>query len=74
MIQEVIIRHQGAIEKLADDVNVVALKLAEYVSRSDQNEVRLAQLKGELRMFTAALAELQQEKGDLEARSEPYAV
>jgi hypothetical protein len=74
MIQEVIKRHQGAIENLAEDVNAVALKLAEYVSRSDQNEARLARLKDELRMFNAALAELQQEKGSLEVRSEQYAV
>lgn len=69
MIQEVIKRHEGAIESLAEDVTGIGLKLAEYVSRSDQNEARLERLKDDLRMFNAALAELRQEKGDLEARS-----
>jgi len=31
--------------------------------------LRLTRLKDDLRMFNAALAELRQEKGDLEARS-----
>lgn len=74
MIQEVIKRHQGAIEDLTEDVTSIGLKLAEYVSRSDQNESELARLNGDLRMFKAALAELQQEKGDLEARSAQHAV
>jgi hypothetical protein len=74
MIQEVIRRHQGAIESLAEDVNNIALKLAEYVAQSDHNEARLKRLQSELQMFNVALAELQQEKGDLEARSEQYAV
>jgi hypothetical protein len=69
MIQEVIKRHEGAIEDLAEDVTGIGLKLAEYVSRSDQNEARLERLKDDLRMFNAALAELCQEKGELEARS-----
>ncbi|MBA2713999.1 MAG: hypothetical protein H0U55_10680 [Rubrobacteraceae bacterium] len=69
MIQEVIKRHEGAIENLAEDVTGIGLKLAEYVSRSDRNEARLERLKDDLRMFNAALAELRQEKGDLEARS-----
>lgn len=69
MIQEVIKRHEGAIEDLAEDVTGIGLRLAEYVSRSDQNEARLERLKDDLRMFNAALAELRQEKGDLEARS-----
>jgi len=67
MIQEVIKLHQGAIEALTEDVTGIGLQLAEYVSRSDQNEARLERLKGDLQMFNAALAELQQEKGDLEA-------
>ncbi|HEX2741979.1 MAG TPA: TerB family tellurite resistance protein [Rubrobacter sp.] len=69
MIQEVIKRHEGAIEDLAEDVTGIGLKLAEYVSRSDQNEARLERLKDDLRMFNAALAELRQEKGNMEARS-----
>ena len=69
MIQEVIKRHEGAIEDLAEDVTGIGLRLAEYVSKSDQNEARLERLKDDLRMFNAALAELRQEKGDLEARS-----
>ena len=69
MIQEVIKRHEGAIEDLAEDVTGIGLRLAEYVSRSDQNEARLERLKDDLRMFNAALAELRQEKGDLEERS-----
>jgi hypothetical protein len=69
MIQEVIKRHEGAIEDLAEDVTGIGLKLAEYVSKSDQNEARLARLSDELKIFNAALAELRQEKGDLEARS-----
>lgn len=69
MIQEVIKCHQGAIENLTEDVTGIGLKLAEYVSRSDQNKTELERLKGALRMFNAALAELQQEKGDLEAKS-----
>lgn len=74
MLQEVIKRHQGAIENLTEDVTSIGLKLAEYVSRSDQNEARLERLKNDLRMFNAALAELQREKGDLEARSGQLAV
>lgn len=74
MIQEVLKRHQGAIEDLAEDVNGIALKLSEYVSTSDQNEARLKHLQGELQMFNAALAELKQEKEDLEDLSEQYAV
>ena len=74
MIQEVVKRHQGAIEDLTEDVTGIGLKLAEYVSRSDRNEAELARLNGDLRMFNAALAELQQEKGDLEARSAQHAV
>ncbi len=74
MIQEVIKRHQGAIENLTEDVTSIGLKLAEYVSKSDQNEARLERLKDNLRMFNAALAELQREKGDLEARSGQHAV
>lgn len=74
MIQEVIKRHQGAIEDLTEDVTGIGLKLAEYVSRSDQNEARLERLKGDLQMFNAALAELQQEKGNLESRSRQHAV
>jgi hypothetical protein len=69
MIQGIIKSHQGAIEDLAEDQSAIALKLAEYVSRSDQNEARLARLKEELQMFTAALAELKQEKGNLQAQS-----
>jgi hypothetical protein len=69
MIQEVIKRHQGAIEDLAEDQGAIALKLAEYVSRTDQNEARLASLKEELQIFTAALAELKQEKDDLQVQS-----
>jgi hypothetical protein len=69
MIQEIIKSHQGAIEDLAEDQSAIALKLAEYVSRSDQNEARLARLKDELQMFTAALAELKQEKENLQAQS-----
>ena len=74
MIQEVIKRHQGAIEDLAEDVTGIGLKLTEYVSRSDRNEADLERLKGELQMFNAALAELQQEKGSLEAKSVQHAV
>jgi uncharacterized tellurite resistance protein B-like protein len=74
MIQEIIKRHQGAIENLAEDQNTIAMKLAEYVSKSDQNEAKLARLKAELQMFTAALAEVQQKKGDLESLSEQHAV
>ena len=74
MIQEVIKRHQEAIEDLAEDVNAVAMKLAEYVSASDQNEARLARLKSDLEVFNAALAELKREKGTLEARSGLHAV
>ena len=74
MIQEVIKRHQGAIEDLTEDVTGIGLRLAEYVSRSDQNEARLERLKGDLQMFNAALAELQQEKGSLEAQSRQHAV
>jgi hypothetical protein len=69
MIQEVIKRHQGAIEDLAEDQNAIALKLAEYVLRSDQNEATLAQLKSELQIFRAALEELKQGKDDLQAKS-----
>jgi chromosome segregation ATPase len=69
MIQEIIKRHQGAIEDLAEDQGAIALKLAEYVSRTDQNEARLARLKEELQIFTAALAELKQEKDDLQVQS-----
>ncbi len=73
MIQEVIKRHQGAIEDLAEDQNAIALKLAEYVSRSDQNEVKLAQLKSELQIFRAALEELKQGKDHLQAQSPQHA-
>jgi PHD/YefM family antitoxin component YafN of YafNO toxin-antitoxin module len=73
MIQEVIKRHQGAIEDLAEDQNAIALKLAEYVSRSDQNEAKLAQLKSELQIFRAALEELKQGKVDLQAQSAQHA-
>ncbi len=69
MIQEVIKSHQGAIEDLAEDQSAFAIKLAEYVSRSDQNEPRLARLKDELQMFTAALAELKQERDNLQAQN-----
>jgi hypothetical protein len=69
MIQEIIKSHQGAIEDLAEDQSAIAIKLAEYISRSDQNEARLARLKDELQMFTAALAELRQEKDNLQAQS-----
>ena len=69
MIQEIIKSHQGAIEDLAGDQSVIAMKLAEYVSRSDQNEARLARLKEELQMFTAALAELKQEKDNMQVQS-----
>jgi Tellurite resistance protein TerB len=69
MIQQIIKSHQGAIEDLAEDQSAIALKLAEYVSRSDQNEARLARLKDELQMFTAALAELRQEKDNMQAQS-----
>jgi hypothetical protein len=73
MIQEIIKRHQGAIEDLAEDQNAIALKLAEYVSRSDQNEAKLAQLKSELQIFRAALEELKQGKDDLQAQSAQHA-
>jgi len=69
MIQEIIKSHQGAIEDLAEDQSAIAIKLAEYVSRSDQNEANLARLKDELQMFTAALAELKQQKDDLQTQS-----
>jgi hypothetical protein len=69
MIQEIIKSHQGAIEDLAEDQSAIAIKLTEYVSRSDQNEARLARLKNELQMFTAALAELKQQKDNLQAQS-----
>ena len=69
MIQEIIKSHQGAIEDLAEDQSAIALKLAEYISRSDQNEARLARLKNDLQMFTAALAELKQQKDNLQAQS-----
>jgi hypothetical protein len=69
MIQEIIKSHQRAIEDLAEDQNAIAIKLAEYVTRSDQNEARLAHLKDELQIFTAALAELKQGKDDLQAQS-----
>ena len=74
MIQEVIKRHQGAIEDLTKDVSGIGLKLAEYISRSDQNEARLERLKGDLQMFNAALAELRQEKGSLEEQSRQHVV
>lgn len=73
MIQEVIRQHQRAIEDLAEDISGIALKLGEYVSRSDQNEARLARLKSELSIFNSALAELKQEKENLKATSEQYA-
>lgn len=73
MIQEVIKRHQGAIEDLTEDVTGIGLKLAEYVSRSDHNESELARLRGELRMFNAALAELKQEKDNLADKSAQHA-
>jgi hypothetical protein len=69
MIQEIIKSHQRAIEDLVEDQSAIALKLAEYVTRSDQNQARLARLKGELQIFTAALAELKQGKDDLQAQS-----
>jgi hypothetical protein len=69
MIQQIIKSHQGAIEDLAEDQSAIAMKLAAYVSRSDQNEARLARLKDELQMFTAALAELKQEKDNMQAQS-----
>jgi hypothetical protein len=74
MIQEIIKRHQGAIENLAEDQNTIAMKLAEYVSKSYRNEAKLARLKVELQMFTAALAEVQQKKDDLKSLSEQHAV
>ena len=73
MIQEIIKSHQRAIEDLAEDQNAIAIKLAEYVTRSDQNEARLAHLKDELQIFTAALAELKQGKDDLQAQSAQHA-
>jgi hypothetical protein len=73
MIQEIIKSHQRAIEDLAEDQNAIAIKLAEYVTRSDQNEARLAHLKEELQIFTAALAELKQGKNDLQAQSAQHA-
>ena len=73
MVQEVLKRHQDAIEDLAEDISAIALKLAEYVSRTDHNEARLSRLQAELQVFNAALAELKQEKGNLEARSEQLA-
>jgi hypothetical protein len=73
MIQEVLKQHQKAIEDLAEDIIAIASKLEEYVSQSDFNEASLARLKSELQMFKAALAELKEEKGNLEARSEQYA-
>ena len=73
MIQEIIKSHQEAIEDLAEDQSAIALKLAEYVSRSDRNEARLARLKDELQMFTAALAELKQQKDDLQTQTEQHA-
>lgn len=69
LIQEIIKSHQGAIEDLAEDQSAIAMKLAAYVSRSDQNEARLARLKDELQMFTAALAELKQKKDNMQAQS-----
>jgi len=69
MIQEVIKSHQRAIEDLAEDQSAIAIRFAEYVTRSDQNEARLAHLKDELQIFTAALAELKQEKDTLQAQS-----
>ena len=57
------------VKVLYEDQSAIALKLAEYISRSDQNEARLARLKDELQMFTAALAELKQEKDNLQAQS-----
>lgn len=73
MIQEVVKQHQKAIEDLAEDISGIALKLGEYVSRSDQNEARLARLKSELSIFNSALAELKQEKENLKVTSEQYA-
>lgn len=74
MIQEIIKQHQKAIEDLAEDINGIALKLAEYVSQSDQNEARLSRLKSELQIFNSALAELKQEKESLQTDREQYAV
>jgi len=74
MIQEIIKSHQGAIEDLAEDQSAIAINLAEYVSKSDQNEARLARLKDELQIFTAALAELKQEKDTLQAQSAYHAL
>lgn len=62
MIQEVIKRHQKAIADLADDINTIAAKMEEYMSRSDRNEARLTQLEGELRMFRSALKTLQEKE------------
>jgi hypothetical protein len=69
MIQEIIKSHQGAKEDLAEDQSTIALKLAEYISRSDQNQARLDRLKDELQTFTAALTELKQEKDNIQAQS-----
>lgn len=74
MIQEVIKQHQRAIEDLAEDISGIAVRLAEYISRSDQNKTDLSRLKSELEIFRFALAELKEEKKGLQDKSEQYAI
>lgn len=66
MVQEILKQHQKAIEALVEDISRIAVKLAEYVSKSDRNEERLIGLTKELQTFQFAL-------GTLKDRKEGYA-
>lgn len=73
MIQEILKRHQKAMADLADDISSIAMRMEEYMSRSDHNEARLARLKSELQMFKFALSTLKVKEENLENQEQQYA-
>ncbi len=73
MIQEVLKQHQKSMADLAQDIGEMATRMEEYTAKSDQNAERLARLKGELQMFKAALATLQDREENLEYQEKQFA-
>jgi hypothetical protein len=66
LIQEVLKRHQKAIEDLALDISEIAARMEEYVLNSDRNAADLRRLKDELRVFRSALQALRDKKQGIE--------
>lgn len=73
MIQEILKRHQKAMADLSEDIANLAIRMEEYLTRSESNESRLSALKDEIKTFKLALSTLKSREEVLEREEQSLA-